>query len=202
MQKREAENVRPRLKEYYKTAVIPKLMEQFGYDNPMSCPRLEKIVVNVGLSQAREDIKVVDLAADEISRITGQKAQIRRAKKSISNFKLRQGMPIGVKVTMRRDRMYELFDRLVSIAVPRIRDFRGFDAGAFDGHGNYNLGLKEQQIFLEIDLEKADKVRGMNISIDTSAKNDNEAKALLESLGLPFRKIKEQQPSKKEQIKK
>lgn len=201
MQKTEVETYKPRLKEYYKNAVIPKLMNEFGYENPMSCPRLEKIVVNVGLSQAREDIKVVDLAADEISRITGQKPQIKRAKKSISNFKLRQGMPIGVKVTIRRDRMYEFFDRLVSIAVPRIRDFRGFNAGAFDGHGNYNLGLREQQIFLEIDIEKADKVRGMNISIDTSAKNDKEAKALLEFLGLPFRKIKEE-VLKKEQIKK
>lgn len=201
MQKTEVETYKPRLKEYYKSSVIPKLMNEFGYENPMSCPRLEKIVVNVGLSQAREDIKVVDLAADEISRITGQKPQIKRAKKSISNFKLRQGMPIGVKVTIRRDRMYEFFDRLVSIAVPRIRDFRGFNAGAFDGHGNYNLGLREQQIFLEIDIEKADKVRGMNISIDTSAKNDKEAKALLEFLGLPFRKIKEE-VLKKEQIKK
>ncbi len=178
----------PRLKKYYHEQVIPKLMEQFGYENPFAVPRLNKIVLNVGLSQAREDIKVVDAATDEISRITGQKPQICRAKKSISNFKLRQGTPIGLKVTMRRDRMYEFLDRLTAIAIPRIRDFRGLEPNAFDGSGNYNLGLKEQHIFMEIDLEKSDRMRGMNITICTSAKKDAEAKALLEFLGLPFKK--------------
>ncbi len=185
----------PRFKNFYEKEVIPKLMEKYGYKNPLSVPRLKKIAVNVGLSQAKEDIKVVDIALDEITKICGQKPCITRSKKSISNFKLRQGMPIGVKVTIRRDRMYEFFDRLVSIATPRIRDFRGFNPTAFDGHGNYNLGLKEQHIFQEIDLEKSTVARGMNISIDTTAVTDEEAKSLLEFLGFPFRK-KEQDRSK------
>ncbi len=182
------EKFTPRFKSYYYKEVIPKLMEKYGYKNVFSVPRLKKIAVNVGLSQAREDIKVVDIALDEITKISGQKPSITRAKKSISNFKLRQGMPIGIKVTVRRDRMYEFFERLVTIAAPRIRDFRGFNTAAFDGHGNYNLGLKEQHIFQEIDLEKSTQARGMNISIDTTAKTDEEAKSLLEFLGFPFRK--------------
>ena len=185
----------PRLKKHYTDSVIPKLMEKYGYKNSLSVPRLKKIAINVGVSQAREDIKVVDIALDEITKISGQKPCITRAKKSISNFKLRQGMPIGIKVTLRRDRMYEFFERLVCIATPRIRDFRGFNATAFDGNGNYNLGLKEQHIFLEIDLEKSTQARGMNISIDTTAKTDEEAKALLQLLGFPFRKAQSGQKS-------
>ncbi|MBI2915654.1 MAG: 50S ribosomal protein L5 [Elusimicrobia bacterium] len=178
----------PRLKSFYREKVVPQLMSQFGYKNGLAVPRLDKIVVNVGVSDAREDIKAVDAALEEISAITGQKPRVARAKKSISNFKLRQGMPIGVQVTMRKQRMYEFFDRLVSIAVPRIRDFRGFEPNSFDGHGNYNLGLKEQHIFMEIDLEKSTKIRGMNITVGTTAKSDEEARALLSHLGLPFRK--------------
>lgn len=159
-------------------------------------PKLEKIVVNVGLSEARENIKVVDTALEEITAIVGQKPQVTRAKKSISNFKIRQGMPIGLKVTLRGDRMYDFFDRLVAISIPRIRDFHGLERNAFDGHGNYNLGLNEQHIFMEIDLEKSDKVRGMNISMITTTEKDEEARALLEFMGLPFKKDK----SKKEKI--
>lgn len=183
-----AEKVTPRLKTQYYDKVIPKLMETFKYTNSMAVPKMEKIVVGVGLSDARENIKAVDQALEEISVITGQRPVVTRAKKSISNFKLRQGMPIGLKVTLRRDRMYEFFDRLVATAIPHIRDFRGLEPGAFDGHGNYNLGLIEQHIFVEIDLEKSEKVRGMNITIVTTAKNDEEGRALLELLGFPFKR--------------
>lgn len=183
-----AEKYVPRLKMLYQKEVVPRLMEQFGFKNPLAVPRLEKIVINVGLSEAKENIKVVDTAMEEIAAITGQKPQLRRAKKSISNFKLRGGMPIGLMVTLRGDRMYEFLDRLVSIAIPRIRDFRGLEPRGFDKNGNYNLGLTEQHVFLEIDLEKSDKVRGMNISIVSTTKNDKEARELLELLGLPFRK--------------
>ena len=185
-----AEKMIPRMKAHYQGNVVPSLKEKFGYKNPMAVPKIEKIVVGVGLSQAREDIKVVDLAVEEIAAITGQKPVVTRAKKSISNFKLRQGMPIGLKVTLRGDRMYEFLDRLISMSIPRIRDFRGLEPNAFDGNGNYNLGLTEQHIFLEINLEKSDKVRGMNITICTSAKKDEEAKELLEQLGMPFKKRK------------
>lgn len=164
------------------------MMETLGYQNPMAVPKIEKVVINVGVSDAKEDIKYLDVAGEEMAAISGQKPQIRRAKKSISNFKIRKGMPIGLMVTLRGDRMYEFFDRFVSIAVPRIRDFRGFDPNGFDGHGNYNLGLSDQQIFLEIDLEKSTKMRGMNISIVTSAKKDEEARKLLEWMGFPFKK--------------
>lgn len=176
------------MKTAYQNAVVNELMNRFGYKNPMAVPRLEKIVINVGLSDAREDIKAVEVASDEIGAITGQKPQVCRAKKSISNFKLRQGMPIGIKVTLRGYRMFEFFDRLVSIAIPRIRDFRGLEPNAFDGNGNYNLGLKEQHIFPEINLEKSTKVRGMNITIATNAKTDEEARTLLGLLGMPFKK--------------
>jgi large subunit ribosomal protein L5 len=182
----------PRLKTAYQTAVIQELMKKFDYKNPMAVPRLEKMVINVGLSGAREDIKVVDTALEEISAITGQKPCVSRAKKSISNFKLRKGMPIGIRVTLRGDRMYEFFDRLVAVAMPRIRDFRGVEPGAFDGHGNYNLGLKEQHIFTEINLEKSDKARGMNVTIATTAKSDEEARELLNLLGFPFKKRKQE----------
>ena len=181
-------NYTPRLKKSYFESVVPGMMEKFGYGNVMAIPKLDKIVVNMGLSEAKEDVKAVDSATDDLSRISGQKPQLRRAKKSISNFKLRQGMPIGLKVTLRGNRMYEFFDRLVSIAIPRIRDFRGLEANAFDGNGNYNLGLKDQHIFPEVDLEKSDRIRGMNITIATTAKNDDEARQLLEFLGFPFKK--------------
>lgn len=180
----------PRLKIAYQKAVIPELMKKFSYKNSMAVPRLDKIVVNVGLSDAREDIKVVDTASEEIGAITGQKPAVSRAKKSISNFKLREGMPIGIHVTLRGDRMYEFMDRMIAVAMPRIRDFRGLEPGAFDGNGNYNLGLKEQHIFTEIDLEKSNKVRGMNVTIATTAKKDEEARELLSLLGFPFKKGK------------
>lgn len=185
-----SEKMIPRLKEHYRNSVVAGMMEKYGYDNPFSVPRLEKIVVSVGLSEARENIKVVDSATEEIAAITGQRPQICRAKKSISNFKLRQGMPIGIKVTLRGDRMYEFMDRLVSTAIPRIRDFRGLDPKGFDGCGNYNLGLTEQHIFLEINLEKSDKIRGMNITFVTSAKKDSESRTFLELMGFPFKKAK------------
>ena len=186
------ENYVPRLKKEYLDSIAPQLMKEFGYKNVMAVPKMTKIVVNVGLSEAKEDIKAVENATDEIARITGQKPSLRRAKKSISNFKLRQGMPIGLKVTLRGERMYEFFDRLVSIAIPRIRDFRGLEPNAFDGNGNYNLGLKDQHIFTEIDLEKSDRARGMNVTIATTAKTDAEALQLLTFLGFPFKKRNKQ----------
>src|SRR3989344_1109643 len=173
-----AEKHLPRLKKTYLSDIVPMMKEKFGYKNPMAVPRLDKIVVNVGLSEAREEIKVVDTASEEIAAITGQKPLVCRAKKSISNFKLRQGMPIGLKVTLRGDRMYEFFDRLVAVAIPRIRDFRGVEPKGFDGNGNFNLGLTEQHMFLEIDLEKSDKVRGLNITVCTTTRKDEEARAL------------------------
>ena len=182
------EKIEPRLKALYRTEIVPRLMEKFGHTNKLAVPRLVKIVVGVGLSEARENIKVVDMASEEIAAITGQKPLVTRAKKSISNFKIREGMPIGIKVTLRGDRMYEFFDRLISAAIPRIRDFRGIEPNAFDGHGNYNLGLNEQHIFLEINLEKSDKIRGLNITIATTAKKDEEARELLQLMGLPFKK--------------
>lgn len=182
------ENYSPRLKAAYLEKIVPELMNSFGYKNPMAVPKLKKIVVNMGLKEAREDIKVVDSATEELAAITGQKPQVARAKKSISNFKIRQGMPIGIKVTLRGDRMFEFFDRLVSVAIPRIRDFRGLESNAFDGNGNYNLGLKEQLIFTEINAEKSDRARGMNITIATNAKTDEEAHRLLELMGFPFKK--------------
>ena len=185
-----AEKIIPRLKTHYTEQVVKALREKFGFANIMAVPKITKVVVGVGLSQAREDIKVVDAASEEISAITGQKPVVTRAKKSISNFKLRQGMPIGLKVTLRGDRMYEFLDRLISASIPRIRDFRGLEPKGFDGNGNYNLGLTEQHIFLEINIEKADKTRGMNITICTTAKKDEEAKELLEQLGMPFKKRK------------
>ena len=179
-----------RLRERYEKEVVPALKKEFGYGNVMAVPKLEKIVVGVGLSEARDNVKVVDTASEEIAAITGQKPLVRRAKKSISNFKLRAGMPIGIKVTLRGERMYEFLDRLISAAIPRIRDFRGLEPKGFDGNGNYNLGLTEQHIFLEINLEKSEKVRGLNVSICTTAKKDEEARALLEALGFPFKKRK------------
>lgn len=174
--------------EKYKKEVVPKLMEEFKYSSTMEVPKLTKITVNIGVGEATQTPKSLDAAVDDLSRITGRKPQIRRAKKSISNFKLRQGMPIGCAVTLRRDTMYEFFDRLVNVAIPRIRDFRGLKPTSFDGRGNYNFGLTEQLIFPEIDMDKIDKVRGMNITLTTTAKTDEEARRLLTELGVPFRK--------------
>lgn len=176
-----------RLKERYTKDVVPALRKQFGYKNPMAVPRLEKIVINMGLGEATQNVKIVDTGADELGRITGQKAVVTRAKKSIAQFKVRQGMPIGAMVTLRGDRMYEFLDRLISVALPRVRDFKGVSARGFDGRGNFTLGLKDQLIFPEIDYLKVDKARGMNISVVTTARSDEEARSLLKLLGMPFR---------------
>ena len=176
-----------RLRERYQKEVAPAIAKEFGIGNPMAVPRLEKIVVNMGMGEAIANAKILDTATDELKSITGQKPVVTKAKKSIASFKLRQGMPIGVMVTLRGDRMFEFFDRLVSVAVPRVRDFRGVSPKAFDGRGNYTIGVREQLIFPEIDFNKVDKLRGMNISIVTSARNDELARALLKALGMPFR---------------
>jgi large subunit ribosomal protein L5 len=178
----------PRLKEKFKGEILPLLLKRDQYSNPMAVPRLQKIVLNMGVGEASKNIKVLDFAVDEIGRITGQKAVVRRARKAISSFKIREGMPIGASVTLRGDRMYEFLDRLVSVALPRVRDFKGLNPDAFDGRGNYTLGLKDQLIFPEIDYTKVDKMRGMNITFVTSARSDEEARTLLAHLGLPFRK--------------
>jgi large subunit ribosomal protein L5 len=176
-----------RLRERYQKDVAPAIAREFGIKNPMAIPRLEKIVVNMGMGEAIANAKILDTAADELRAITGQKPVITKAKKSIASFKLRQGMPIGVMVTLRGDRMYEFLDRLVSVALPRVRDFRGVSPKAFDGRGNYTIGVREQLIFPEIDFNKVDKLRGMNISIVTTARNDELARSLLKGLGMPFR---------------
>lgn len=176
-----------RLKEKYTKDVAPQIAKEFGIGNPMAVPRVEKIVINMGMGEAIANAKILDTAADELRAVTGQKPVVTKAKKSIASFKLRQGMPIGVVVTLRGDRMYEFLDRLVSIALPRVRDFRGVSPKAFDGRGNYTIGIREQLIFPEIDFNKVDKLRGMNISIVTSARNDEQARALLKALGMPFR---------------
>ncbi|MCL2389008.1 MAG: 50S ribosomal protein L5 [Elusimicrobia bacterium] len=178
----------PRLKEMYKKSVIAEMQKEFSYKNIHEVPKMEKIVVNIGLGEAKENIKVLDIAAAEVAAITGQKPLICRAKQSISNFKLREGMPIGVKVTLRGAVMYEFFDRLINVAMPRIRDFRGVEPNSFDGKGNFNLGLKEQYIFPEVSVEKSDKTRGMNITIVTSAAKDDHARKLLGLMGMPFKK--------------
>ncbi|MBK8574400.1 MAG: 50S ribosomal protein L5 [Elusimicrobia bacterium] len=180
-----------RMKELYRTGVVPEMMKRHSWTNALQVPRIQKVVVNIGLSEARENAKVVDLAAEEIAAFTGQKAQVRRAKKAISNFKLREGMPIGVRVTLRAGRMWDFLDRLVNIAMPRIRDFRGVDPKrGFDGQGNYNLGLTEQYVFPEIDLDKSDKPRGMNVTIVTNAGKDEPALEVLALLGMPFKRDK------------
>jgi large subunit ribosomal protein L5 len=180
--------VPPRLKEKYHHEVVPKLMEQFGFASIMRAPRLEKIVVNEGLGEALANPKVIETASAELAQITGQKPIVRRARKSISNFKLRAGVPIGCSVTLRGARMYEFFDRLANVALPRVRDFRGVPTKSFDGHGNYTLGIKEQIIFPEIDYDKIDKIRGMNITICTTAHTDEEGLELLRLMGMPFRR--------------
>ena len=176
-----------RLKERYQKEIAPSLAKEFGIENPMAVPRLDKIVLNMGMGEAIANAKVLDTAVTELTSIAGQKPVITKAKKSIASFKLRQGMPIGAMVTLRGERMYEFFDRLVSVALPRVRDFRGVSPKAFDGRGNYTIGIREQLIFPEIDFNKVDKLRGMNISIVTTAGNDEQARALLKSLGMPFR---------------
>ena len=176
-----------RVKEVYLKEVVPQLMKTFGYKNRMQVPQLEKITLNMGLGEAVQNVKILDSAVEELSLIAGQKAVITRAKRSIAAFKLREGMPIGVMVTLRRSRMMEFFDKLVNIALPRVRDFRGVSGKAFDGRGNYALGIREQIIFPEINLDKIDKVKGLNISIVTTAKTDEEGKELLRLLGVPFR---------------
>jgi len=178
----------PRLQEIYKSTISPELQKRFNYKSAMQVPRIVKVTLNVGLGEATQNQKLLDAAAEEIARMTGQKPVIQKAKKAIANFRLREGQRIGVTVTLRRARMWEFLDRLVNIALPRVRDFRGVSPRAFDGRGNYTLGLKEQIIFTEIDYDKVDKLRGMNITFVTSAPNDEQAKSLLQHLGMPFRK--------------
>jgi large subunit ribosomal protein L5 len=176
-----------RLKDYYKKEVVPALIAQFGYSNPMQVPVMKKIVVNMGLGEAIQNVKILENASSEMELITGQKVVITKAKKSIATFKLRKGMSIGCRVTLRRERMYEFFDRFINVALPRIRDFRGVSQNTFDGRGNFSIGVKEQIIFPEIEYDKIEKVRGMNIAIVTSASTDEEARALLKHMGVPFR---------------
>ena len=176
-----------RVKAKYQNEAIPALKKEFGYTNPMAVPKVEKIVVNMGLGEATANAKIVEVGADELARVTGQKPVIRRAKKSIAAFKLRQGMPVGTSVTLRGDRMWEFLDRLISIALPRVRDFKGVSPRGFDGRGNYTLGLKDQLLFPEIDYMKVDKARGLNVSVVTTAKTDQEARKLLQFIGMPFR---------------
>ena len=176
----------PNLKKLYQDEVAPALMQKFGYKSTMQIPRLEKIVVNVGCSEARENAKVLDAVVSDLTTITGQKAVITKAKKSVANFKLREGMPIGAKVTLRGNKMWEFLDRLFNVALPRVRDFRGINPNAFDGRGNYALGLKEQLIFPEIEYDKIDKIRGLDVVFCTTAQTDEEAKELLTLIGAPF----------------
>jgi large subunit ribosomal protein L5 len=176
-----------RLRDKYQQEVIPALRKQFGYSNVMAVPRIEKIVVNMGLGEATTNVKIVDTGADELARITGQRPTTRRAKKSIAAFKVRKGQAVGTSVTLRGERMWEFLDRLMSIALPRVRDFKGVSPRGFDGRGNYTLGLRDQLIFPEIDYMKVDKARGMNVSVVTSAKTDEEARRLLQFIGMPFR---------------
>ena len=177
----------PRLKDRYKNEILPALVKEFNFDNVMQAPRLEKIVLNMGVGTALQDPKTLDAAVRDMTSITGQRPVITRAKQSIAAFKIREGMRIGCKVTLRGDRMYEFLDRLVNVAIPRVRDFQGLNPNSFDGRGNYALGLKEQLVFPEIDYDKIDRVRGMDIIINTTAKSDEEGRSLLRALGMPFR---------------
>lgn len=183
----EESKFQPRLRDAYRERVVPALMKEFGYKNVMQVPKLDRIVLNVGMSEATQNVKLLESAATELGTITGQRAVVTKAKKAIAGFKLRQGMPIGTKVTLRSRRMYEFFDRLVSLALPRIRDFRGVSPKAFDGRGNYTLGLKEQLIFPEIQYDEVASIHGMDITIVTTARTNDEGKALLAQLGMPFR---------------
>jgi len=180
-------NMPPRMRERFRSAVVPAMMKERGYSNPFQVPRLEKVVINMGVGEGKENAKVLDFATADLQAIAGQRPVITRAKKSIANFKLRENVPIGCKVTLRGPRMYEFLDRLVNVALPRVRDFKGVPPKGFDGRGNYNMGLKEQIIFPEIVYDKVDKVRGMDITMVTTARTDEEAKALLTHLGVPFR---------------
>ena len=175
------------LKEYYTETVVPKLKETFNYTNPMQIPKIEKITINMGLGEAIHNIKIIDSAVDELRQISGQQPVVTRAKKSIAAFKLREGMPIGCMVTLRKKRMYDFLNKLINVALPRVRDFRGISGKAFDGAGNYSLGIKEQLIFPEIDYDKIDKIKGLNITIVTTAKTNTEGKELLRLMGMPFR---------------
>ncbi|MGB8656166.1 MAG: 50S ribosomal protein L5 [Candidatus Zixiibacteriota bacterium] len=186
--KKKPETLVPRIKEKYQKESMPALMKRFGYKNVMQVPRLEKIVINVGVGDAIQNLKILDAVSADLAAITGQKPVIRRAKKAISNFKLKAGVPIACTVTLRKSRMYEFFDRLVNVTMPRIRDFRGTSPHSFDGRGNYNLGIVEQIIFPEIDYDKVEKIKGMNITVATSAETDEEGFELLKSLGMPFRR--------------
>jgi large subunit ribosomal protein L5 len=176
-----------RLKDIYIKEIVPKLMKDFSYKSVMEVPRIEKVVLNMGLGEAIQNVKILDSAVDELGVIAGQKAVITKAKKSIATFKLREGMPIGAMVTLRKEKMFEFLDRLLNISLPRVRDFKGLSPKAFDGNGNYSLGVKEQLIFPEINYDKIDKIKGLNITIVTTAKNDEEGRALLKCLGMPFR---------------
>jgi large subunit ribosomal protein L5 len=176
-----------RLKDFYKDTVVKTMTEQFGYKSPMQVPRIEKITLNMGVGEAVADKKVMEHAVGDMEKISGQKAIVTKAKKSVASFKIRDGYPVGCKVTLRRERMYEFLDRLVTVAIPRIRDFRGISSKSFDGRGNYNMGVKEQIIFPEIEYDKIDALRGMNITITTTAKTDEEARALLSAFSFPFR---------------
>jgi large subunit ribosomal protein L5 len=175
------------LKAYYNETVVPKLKERFNYTNPMQVPKIEKIVVNMGLGEAIHNIKIIDSAVEELKQISGQQPVVTRAKKSIASFKLREGMPIGCMVTLRKKRMYDFLNKLVNVALPRVRDFRGISGKAFDGAGNYSLGIKEQLIFPEIEYDKIDKIKGLNVSIVTTAKSNEEGKELLKLMGMPFK---------------
>ena len=177
----------PRLKEKYRTEIVPAMRDEFGYKNVMQVPKVMKLTLNMGVGEGTQDAKAMEEASLQLAQITGQKPEVRRARKSVANFKLRTGMPVGLRVTLRGDRMYEMLDRLVSVALPRIRDFRGVGVESFDGHGNYNLGVKEQIIFPEIDYDKIDRIRGLDIAITTTAKTDDEGRALLRLMGMPFR---------------
>ena len=179
-------NNMPNLKKMYQDEVAPALMQKFGYKSTMQIPRLDKIVINVGCAEAKENVKVLDAVVGDLTKITGQKAVVTKAKKSVANFKLREGMPIGAKVTLRGDKMWEFLDRLFNVALPRVRDFRGISADGFDGRGNFALGIKEQLIFPEIEYDKIDKIRGMDIVMVTTAQTDEEARELLKLIGAPF----------------
>jgi len=180
--------MKTRLEEIYEREVMPELRKQFGYRSPYEVPKLQKIIVNMGIGDAVQNSKIQEAAEKELALITGQKASIRRAKKSVASFKIREGMVVGCSVTLRRKRMYEFYDRLVNAAIPRIRDFRGVPVKSFDGRGNYTLGIREQIVFPEIDIDKVEKIRGMNVTIVTTAKTDEEAMALLGAMGMPFRR--------------
>jgi large subunit ribosomal protein L5 len=193
-----AEKNKARLKEKFEKEIKPALMKEFALTNPMAVPRLHKIVVNMGVGEATQNAKALDPAVNELGQLTGQRPVVTRAKKSISSFKVRAGMPIGAMVTLRGDRMYEFLDRLVNVALPRVRDFKGVSAKSFDGRGNFTLGLREQLIFPEIDYAKVDKTRGMNVTIVTTAHSDGEARSLLKHLGMPFRQMKEGKEEREE----